>query len=181
MTPPDFDAAKKLSVALVVAVILTAVLEVLNITIVSVAIPHMLGSFGATSDQITWVLTSYLVSAAVVMPLTGYLSARLGRKRLLTFSILGFVISSALCGISWNLQPFNPAVPPYLSDFNALGLNAQSPAATGVIGQQIDRQAQMLAFVDLFSFIGVVTLLIVPLLLMMKRPQRDGVFIPAHA
>jgi DHA2 family multidrug resistance protein len=94
----------KPSVALVVAVVLTAVLEVLDITIVSVAIPHMLGTFGATSDQITWVLTSYLVSAAVVMPLTGYLSARLGRRRLLIFSIVGFVISSALCGLSWNLE-----------------------------------------------------------------------------
>ena len=94
----------KPSVALVVAVILTAVLEVLDITIVSVAIPHMLGTFGATSDQITWVLTSYLVSAAVVMPLTGYLSSRLGRRRLLVFSIVGFVISSALCGLAWNLE-----------------------------------------------------------------------------
>src|SRR5690349_12333228 len=82
---------------------LTAILEVLDITIVSVAIPHMLGSFGVTSDQITWVLTSYLVSAAVVMPLTGYLSARLGRRRLLNISIIGFVFSSALCGVSWNL------------------------------------------------------------------------------
>lgn len=94
----------KPSVALVVAVVLTAVLEVLDITIVSVAIPHMLGTFGATPDQITWVLTSYLVSAAVVMPLTGYLSARLGRRRLLIFSIVGFVVSSALCGLSWNLE-----------------------------------------------------------------------------
>jgi DHA2 family multidrug resistance protein len=94
----------KPSIALVVAVVLTAILEVLDITIVSVAIPHMLGTFGATSDQITWVLTSYLVSAAVVMPLTGYLSARLGRRRLLIFSIVGFVVSSALCGLSWNLE-----------------------------------------------------------------------------
>jgi DHA2 family multidrug resistance protein len=64
----------------------------------------MLGTFGATSDQITWVLTSYLVSAAVVMPLTGYLSARFGRRRLLFMSIIGFVISSALCGLAWNLE-----------------------------------------------------------------------------
>src|SRR6476620_9681411 len=91
------------SIALIIAVVLTAVLEVLDITIVSVSIPHMLGSFGATFDQITWVLTSYLVAAAVGMPLTGYLSARLGRRRLLIFSILGFVISSGLCGLSWNL------------------------------------------------------------------------------
>ena len=84
--------------------VLTAVLEVLDITIVNVAIPHMLGAFGATSDQITWVLTSYLVSAAVVMPLTGYLSTWLGRRRLLLFAICGFVLSSALCGMAWNLE-----------------------------------------------------------------------------
>jgi DHA2 family multidrug resistance protein len=102
--PPPPPPEKRPSIALVVAVVLTAFLEVLDITIVSVAIPHMLGSFGATSDQITWVLTSYLVSAAVVMPLTGYLSARLGRRRLLIISILGFVISSALCGVSWSLE-----------------------------------------------------------------------------
>jgi len=66
-------------IALVVAVVMTAVLEVLDMTIVNVAIPHMLGAFGATPDQITWVLTSYIVAAAVVMPLTGYLSTWLGR------------------------------------------------------------------------------------------------------
>jgi len=102
--PAPIPVELKPSIALVVAVVLTAILEVLDITIVSVAIPHMLGTFGATSDQITWVLTSYLVSAAVVMPLTGYLSARLGRRRLLIFSIVGFVVSSALCGLSWNLE-----------------------------------------------------------------------------
>jgi MFS transporter, DHA2 family, multidrug resistance protein len=91
-------------IPLVIAVVLTAVLEVLDITIVNVAIPHMLGAFGATSDQITWVLTSYLVSAAVVMPLTGYLSTWLGRRRLLLFAICGFVLTSALCGMAWNLE-----------------------------------------------------------------------------
>jgi len=101
--PIERQPEKRPSIALVVAVVLTAILEVLDITIVSVAMPHMLGAFGATSDQITWVLTSYLVAAAIVMPLTGYLSGVLGRRRLLMFSIVGFVISSALCGLSWNL------------------------------------------------------------------------------
>ncbi len=91
-------------VALVIAVVLCAFLEVLDITIVNVSIAHMMGSFGATPDQITWVLTSYLVSAAVVMPLTGYLSERLGRRRLLLLSITGFVAASAMCGLSWNLN-----------------------------------------------------------------------------
>ena len=57
------------------------VLEVLDMTIVNVALPYMLGTFGATTDQITWVLTSYHVSSAIVMQLTAYLSARLKRQR----------------------------------------------------------------------------------------------------
>ena len=99
--PPSLD---RPPIPLVIAVVLTAVLEVLDITIVNVAIPHMLGAFGATTDQITWVLTSYIVSAAVVMPLTGYLSTWLGRRRLLLLAICGFVLSSALCGMAWNLE-----------------------------------------------------------------------------
>jgi DHA2 family multidrug resistance protein len=91
-------------IALVVAVVLTAILEVLDMTIVNVSIPHMMGTFAATPDQITWVLTSYIVAAAVVMPLTGYLSNWLGRRRLLLFAITGFVVSSALCGMSWSLE-----------------------------------------------------------------------------
>ncbi len=91
-------------IPLVIAVVLTAVLEVLDMTIVNVAIPHMLGAFGATPDQITWVLTSYIVAAAVVMPLTGYLSNWLGRRRLLLTAIIGFIVSSALCGMAWNLE-----------------------------------------------------------------------------
>src|SRR5262245_15615638 len=101
--PVERNPEKRPSIALVVAVVLTAILEVLDITIVTVAMPHMLGAFGATSDQITWVLTSYLVAAAIFMPLTGYLSGVLGRRRLLTLSVVGFVVSSALCGLSWNL------------------------------------------------------------------------------
>ena len=91
-------------VALVIAVVLTAILEVLDITIVNVAVPHMLGAFAATPDQVTWILTSYIVAAAVVMPLTGFLSNWLGRRRLLLLSITGFVISSILCGLAWNLE-----------------------------------------------------------------------------
>src|SRR5262245_31432415 len=87
MTAPPPHHPDRPPIPLVVAVVVTAVLEVLDITIVNVALPHMLGAFGATSDQITWVLTSYIVSAAVVMPLTGYLSTWLGRKRLLLTAI----------------------------------------------------------------------------------------------
>jgi DHA2 family multidrug resistance protein len=102
-TPSDLPYSRP-PIALIVAVVLTAVLEVLDMTIVNVSIPHMIGAFAATPDQITWVLTSYIVAAAVVMPLTGYLSNWLGRRRLLFLAITGFVASSALCGMSWSLE-----------------------------------------------------------------------------
>jgi MFS transporter, DHA2 family, multidrug resistance protein len=86
-----------------VTVMISTVMVVLDITIVNVALPHMMGSLGAGPEQITWVLTSYLVTSAAVMPLTGYLAGRLGRKRLLLGAIVGFVGASALCGISGSL------------------------------------------------------------------------------
>ncbi|HEU4614576.1 MAG TPA: DHA2 family efflux MFS transporter permease subunit [Kofleriaceae bacterium] len=85
------------------AVMSATLLQVLDTTIVNVALPHMQGSLGASSDQISWVLTSYLVSSAICMPLTGYLSDVLGRKRFLVIGIAGFVTASALCGLSQSL------------------------------------------------------------------------------
>lgn len=102
--PPPTPEFQRPPVALVIAVVMTAVLEVLDMTIVNVAIPHMLGAFSATPDQVTWILTSYIVAAAVVMPLTGYLSNLLGRRRLLSTSITVFTLSSAACGMAWNLE-----------------------------------------------------------------------------
>src|SRR4051812_9119557 len=78
-------------------------IQVLDTTIVNVALPHMAGELGATTDQISWVLTSYLVSSAIVMPLTGYFADTVGRKRFLMVCIAGFVVASALCGIAQSL------------------------------------------------------------------------------
>lgn len=86
-----------------ITVMLVTVLEVLDMTIVNVSMPHMMGSLGADSDQISWVLTSYIVSAGICMPLTGFLVVRYGRKRLLLLNIIGFLITSILCGMSLNL------------------------------------------------------------------------------
>ncbi|MHB1942651.1 MAG: DHA2 family efflux MFS transporter permease subunit [Acidiferrobacteraceae bacterium] len=86
-----------------IAVMSATVMQVLDTTIVNVALPHMEGQLGATPEQISWVLTSYLVASAIFMPLTGYFSDRLGRRRYLLISITGFVISSMLCGVSLNL------------------------------------------------------------------------------
>jgi len=85
------------------AVMSATLIQVLDTTIVNVALPHMQGELGATTDQVSWVLTSYLVSSAIMMPLTGYLADTLGRKRFLLVSIAGFVAASALCGIAQNL------------------------------------------------------------------------------
>lgn len=85
------------------AVMSSTLIQVLDTTIVNVALPHMQGELGATTDQVSWVLTSYLVSSAICMPLTGFFSDVLGRKRFLLVCISGFVITSALCGLSQNI------------------------------------------------------------------------------
>ena len=73
-------------------------------TIANVALPHMQGSLSAAQDQISWVLTSYIVSAAIMMPLTGWLAARFGVKYLFLASVIGFTLASALCGAATSLS-----------------------------------------------------------------------------
>jgi DHA2 family multidrug resistance protein len=85
------------------SVMLATIMQALDTTIANVALPHMQGAMGATQDQISWVLTSYIVAAAIFMPLTGILSARLGRKRIFLWSVAGFTIASMLCGAAQNL------------------------------------------------------------------------------
>jgi DHA2 family multidrug resistance protein len=80
------------------------VMQVLDITIVNVALPHMQGELSATPDQISWVLTSYMVSSGIFMPLTGYFTHRFGQKKFLAVSIAGFIVASVLCGLSTNLS-----------------------------------------------------------------------------
>ena len=86
-----------------VALMAATVLQVLDITITNVALPHMAGSLGATLDNISWGLTSYLIGASIMMPLTGYFTERIGRRRFLLGSVAGFVVASGLCGISTSL------------------------------------------------------------------------------
>src|SRR4051812_38872736 len=79
------------------SVILATVLQVLDTTIANVALPHMQAALGANGETITWVLTSYIVAAAIATPITGWLSDRVGQKRLFLIAIGGFVVSSMLC------------------------------------------------------------------------------------
>src|SRR5438874_2697057 len=80
-------------------------MEVLDTTVVNVSLPHIAGNLSATVDESTWVLTSYLVANAIVLPLTGWLSNQFGRKRILMMSIGGFTVASVACGFAPSL-PF---------------------------------------------------------------------------
>jgi DHA2 family multidrug resistance protein len=82
---------------------LAAVLVVLDQTIATVALPHMQAALGATPDTVSWVLTSYIIASAVAMPLTGWLTGRYSRSRMFGVCVIGFTISSAMCGLSVTL------------------------------------------------------------------------------
>ncbi len=75
-------------------------MEVLDTTVVNVSLPHIAGSLSATIDEATWVITSYLVANAMILPITGWLANYFGRKRLLMLSVVGFTISSFFCGLA---------------------------------------------------------------------------------
>ena len=89
--------------AIAVVVALAAFMEVLDTSIANVALPYMAGSLGATSEQSTWVLTSYLVSNAIVLPITGWFVTLLGRKRFFLICLAIFTLSSLMCGIAPSL------------------------------------------------------------------------------
>jgi DHA2 family multidrug resistance protein len=86
-----------------VSVMLATFMVVLDSSIANVALPHIAGSLSASTDESTWVLTSYLVSNAIMLPASGWLARRIGRKRLLMLSILAFTGASMLCGIAANM------------------------------------------------------------------------------
>ncbi len=85
-------------------VMVASILQALDNTIANVALPRMQGSLSATQDQMTWVLTSYIIAAAIMTPLTGWLADRFGRKPLFLVSIIGFTLASALCGMAQSLD-----------------------------------------------------------------------------
>jgi DHA2 family multidrug resistance protein len=89
--------------AITICVILATLMQALDTTIANVALPYMQGSVSASQDQIDWVLTSYIVAAAIMTPPTGYLASRFGLKRLFLVSVAGFTVASMLCGMSQSL------------------------------------------------------------------------------
>ena len=90
--------------AITVCVMLATIMQALDTTIANVALPHMQGSLAATQDQISWVLTSYIVAAAIITPPTGFLAARFGRRQIFSWAVGGFTLASMLCGIATSLD-----------------------------------------------------------------------------
>jgi DHA2 family multidrug resistance protein len=103
MSPAPREGAPDNRALITISVMLATIMQTVDTTIANVALPHMQGSMSATQDQIAWVLTSYIVAAAIMTPLTGVLAARLGRKRLFVGAVLGFTITSMLCGTATSL------------------------------------------------------------------------------
>jgi len=83
---------------------LATIMQALDTTIANVALPHMQGTLNATQEQVSWVLTSYIVACAIMTAPTGILSAKIGRKPLFMLGVSGFTIASALCGLAQNLE-----------------------------------------------------------------------------
>src|ERR1700741_2892587 len=90
-------------VPITVGLMMATVMSILDTTVVNVALPHMQGSLSASPEQITWVITSYIVATAVMTPVSGWLAARLGLKPMLLLAVAGFTVASMLCGIAADL------------------------------------------------------------------------------
>ncbi|EKX58492.1 Inner membrane component of tripartite multidrug resistance system [Rhodobacter sp. AKP1] len=84
-------------------IMLATIMQVLDTTIANVALPSMTGDLDASADTINWVLTSYIVAAAIMTPVTGWLADRIGKRELFLVSIVGFTLASMACGLSWSL------------------------------------------------------------------------------
>src|SRR6058998_634611 len=87
-----------------ISVMLGTFMEVLDTSVVNVSLPHIAGSLSASIDEATWTVTSYLVANAIVLPMTGWLASVFGRKNLLMLSVVGFTVSSFLCGLAPTLS-----------------------------------------------------------------------------
>src|SRR5499425_2946825 len=124
-----------------VVVALAAFMEVLDSSIANVALPYMAGSLAASNDQSTWVLTSYLVSNAIVLPMSGWLAGALGRKRFFMICLAIFTVSSLLCGVAPSLG--------FLLFFRVLqgaGGGGLQPMAQAILADTFPPQQRGLAF-----------------------------------
>src|SRR6202166_4518833 len=124
-----------------VVVALAALMEVLDTSIANVALPHLAGDLGASNDESTWVLTSYLVSNAIVLPISGWMANLFGRKRFFLVCILVFTLSSLLCGIA-------PSLPLLIicRIIQGVGGGGLQPMAQAILADTFPPQQRGLAF-----------------------------------
>lgn len=102
--PPHGDITGASRPLITFSIMAATIMQALDSTIANVALPRMQGTLSATQDQMAWVLTSYIIAAAIMIPLTGWLAGRFGRKKVFLISIVGFTVSSALCGLATSLS-----------------------------------------------------------------------------
>jgi DHA2 family multidrug resistance protein len=124
-----------------VVVAMAAFMEVLDTSIANVALPYMAGSLGASNDQSTWVLTSYLVSNAIVLPISGWLAAAFGRKRFFMICLVIFTVSSLLCGIAPSLGAII-----FFRILQGIGGGGLQPMAQAILADTFPPEKRGLAF-----------------------------------
>ena len=120
---------------------MAAFMEVLDTSIANVALPYMAGSLGASNDQSTWVLTSYLVSNAIVLPISGWFSSVLGRKRFFMTCLTIFTLSSLLCGIAPSLAAII-----FFRVLQGVGGGGLQPLAQAILADSFPPDKRGLAF-----------------------------------
>lgn len=104
MTTPTWEMPAGQRVALTAASVLATMLMAIDLTIASVALPQIQGTFAATADQVAWVLTSYVIALALATPAVDAVVDRLGRRRTFLAAVVGFTVTSGLCGLAWSLE-----------------------------------------------------------------------------
>ena len=119
------------------SVILPTFMEVLDVSIANVALDHIAGSLSASYDQATWVLTSYLIANAIVLPTTGWLGRRFGRKQVLEVCLLTFTVASFLCGLATNLPMLL-----LMRILQGLGGGALQPISMSILMESFPKEKQ---------------------------------------
>ncbi len=148
-SPPAGTAARSAAVwvpkfnpwLIAVVVAMAAFMEVLDTSIANVALPYMAGSLGASNDQSTWVLTSYLVSNAIVLPISGWLAGAIGRKRFFMICLVIFTVSSLLCGIAPSLGAII-----FFRILQGVGGGGLQPMAQAILADTFPPEKRGLAF-----------------------------------
>jgi MFS family permease len=173
MSPLDNGPQEVNKWLIAIAVMAGTFMELVDTTVVNVALPHIAGSLSAGVDESTWVLTSYLVSNAIVMPLSAWLSVRFGRKRLLMVCLALFTGASVLCGLSTSLgeliffRVFQGAAGLFSIRIDPTHL-WQAPQILAELYHEVQRQAQMFSFCDNYWSFTLLFLVLLPLVFVMR-------------